>query len=445
MGNVTVDFSKELGKIKDMNSVNNGPAKDGCLDNFDAFRAARIPFARLHDSSFYWRHTVDMLEVFPDFDADENDPGSYDFTLTDLYLDDIERAGTKIFYRLGNRIECEAKKYGAVPPKDFDKWARIAEHIVRHENEGWADGFHRGIEYWEIWNEPDTSGQSCWTGTMTEFIRLFDISLKHLKGCFPDLKFGGPALTHMKNVAFFQEFIPYLKTERPPMDFFSFHRYGTTPEALVRDVLKAKDYMIEAGYPDCELILDEWNYLYGWSPRERLIYTFEAIRSLKASAFISACMIACQNSPLDHLMYYDARPSDFNGLFDRQTLETKKGYYSIFAFSDLAELGTQVETIAEGEGIYALAAKSADGKHGALLLTSYKNETSLDGKEYPPENVKIKWDGLSDQPVRVRVRMLDGERDLCEISGETFGSGAGFHTLPLPLYGTVLVTFEELE
>ena len=44
----------------------------------------------------------------------------------------IEAAGTKVFYRLGHRIEHEVKKYGTLPPKDFKKWAVICEHIIRH-------------------------------------------------------------------------------------------------------------------------------------------------------------------------------------------------------------------------------------------------------------------------------------------------------------------------
>ncbi|MBR4336511.1 MAG: hypothetical protein IKP74_08675, partial [Clostridia bacterium] len=164
MGKVNVSFAETLGRIKDMNSVNNGPDGEFDYGSYDAYKAARIPFARLHDSALNWRHTVDIIHVFPNFDADENDPASYDFTLTDEYLDTIERTGTKLFYRLGNAIEAESKKYGAVPPKDFHKWARICEHIVRHENEGWADGYRRGIEYWEIWNEPDLVSKSCWTG-----------------------------------------------------------------------------------------------------------------------------------------------------------------------------------------------------------------------------------------------------------------------------------------
>ena len=126
--------------------------------------------------------------------------------------------------------------------------------------------------------------------------------------------------------------------------------------------------------------------------------------------------------------------------FDRITYEPLKPYYAFYAFSDLADLGTQVKTTAEGEGIYALAAKSADGKHGALLLTNYRNEFSLDGKEFPPEEVKLSWNGLSDGPLRVTVRTLDNERDLEKTDERTIADGA--LTLTLPLFGTVVVNFD---
>ena len=443
MGKIEIAFAEERGKIKDMNSVNNGPDGEFDYGSYDAYAAARIPFARLHDSAFNWHHTVDVICVFPDFDADENDPASYDFTLTDEYLDTIEKTGTKIFYRLGNSIEPESKKYGAVPPKDYRKWARICEHVIRHENEGWADGFHRGIEYWEIWNEPDLVGHQCWTGTISEFIEFYDVASRHLKGCFPDLMIGGPALTHVKRTEWWDEFVPYLKEKKPPMDFFSFHKYGSVPEKFAEDVEIARNYLNEAGYPSCELILDEWNYLLGWQPKEKVHHSYQALHTLKGASFAAAVMTVCQRTSLDHLMYYDARHSSyFNGLFERYTWENLKPYYAFYAFADLADLGTEVGVRTEGEGLYALAAKSADGKRGALLLTNYRNEITLDGKGYEPEEVKIGWTGLSDKPVRVTVRLLDNEHDLSEISGETFGSGAGSHTLSLPLFGTVLVKYD---
>ena len=70
---------------------------------------------------------------------DAEDPASYDFVETDDYLKTMRAAGTEPFYRLGQSIEHWIKKYGVNPPADFDKWAAICEHIVRHYNEGWAD------------------------------------------------------------------------------------------------------------------------------------------------------------------------------------------------------------------------------------------------------------------------------------------------------------------
>ncbi|MBP5609912.1 MAG: hypothetical protein J6X72_01025 [Clostridia bacterium] len=301
------------------------------------------------------------------------------------------------------------------------------------------------MEYWEIWNEPDLIGHQCWTGTISEYIDLFDIAIRHLKKCFPEIKVGGPALTHVKRVEWWTEFIPYLKEKKPPMDFFSFHRYASTTEQFTRDIAIVKDYMVECGYPDCELILNEWNYLLGWEPRETLLHSYRTIHALKGAAYNAAVMITCQNTALDHLMYYDARQSTvFNGLVDQISYEPLKPYYAFYAVSDLAELGTQVKATAEGEGIYALAAKSKDGKRGALLVTNYRNELSLDGKEFAPEEVRISWDGLGEGPVRIRVRMLDNDHDLTEVSSETFGSGAGTRVLTLPLFASAVIDYEKL-
>ena len=137
---VTVAPAQALGAIKPMHGVNNGPVVkkpggDQVRGNFEDYKAARIPLARTHDSINCvsgGAHTCDINAIFPNFDADENDPKNYDFVFTDHYLDNIRRAGTHIFFRLGQTIEHGPKKYGVLPPKDFGKWARICEHVIRH-------------------------------------------------------------------------------------------------------------------------------------------------------------------------------------------------------------------------------------------------------------------------------------------------------------------------
>ena len=143
-----------LGPVKPMNAGNNGPI-DGTMESYTALR---VPYARTHDTALgaeYGGHCIDINQIFPDFRANANHPRSYDFTNSDVVLQDMLKAGTKPFFRLGQSIEHQTKKYGIYPPGNNKKWARICEHIIRHYNEGWEDGYHMGIEYWEIWNEPD--------------------------------------------------------------------------------------------------------------------------------------------------------------------------------------------------------------------------------------------------------------------------------------------------
>ena len=145
MATITVDFGKNRGAVRPMHAVNNGPAGSAVrgTSNAEAYRAAGIPYARLHDSAFCTAYggefSVDVHRIFRDFTADENDPASYIFGPTDEYLANIVAAGAEPFYRLGAAIE-HGYKYGTYPPADSAKWARICEHIIRHYTEGWADG-----------------------------------------------------------------------------------------------------------------------------------------------------------------------------------------------------------------------------------------------------------------------------------------------------------------
>ena len=137
MANITLDFTAAVRPMRIMHAANNGPIKASSVEqsrgNFDTYKAAHIPYARNHDASFCspygGEHTVDVHAIFPDFNANPYDERSYDFTLTDGYLKTITDTGTKVFYRLGSKIEHWVKKYGTIVPADFHKWAVICEHI----------------------------------------------------------------------------------------------------------------------------------------------------------------------------------------------------------------------------------------------------------------------------------------------------------------------------
>lgn len=375
MSEIRVDFNTAVGKIKPMHAVNNGPLKkrsDQTRDNYDEFAAAKIPYMRPHDASFCaaygGEHSIDVHLIFRDFDADPFSPESYDFTLTDEYLERTLSAGTKIFYRLGSKIEHEIKKYGTLPPKDFKKWAIICEHMIRHFNFGWADGHEYDIEYFEIWNEPDLF-EKCWNGTEIQFFELFETAAKHLKACFPELKIGGPALAY--DLGWGEHFLSYMQAHKVPLDFFSWHIYSSEIEPVAQKCRAVRDLLDKYGYTDAESILNEYNLVYDWSPR--FIESIEAIISEKGAAFTASCMLACQSLPLDMLMYYDARPCPFNGMWDFYTMRALKGYYPFVMFSKLYELGTAVKLESDLPKVRAAAAKGVNGDR-AVMLSYFSNE-----------------------------------------------------------------------
>jgi hypothetical protein len=240
------------------------------------------------------------------------------------------------------------------------------------------------MEYWEIWNEPDGYG-GCWGGTMEEFFRFYHIAATHLKTAFPHLKIGGPALAG--DMKWAEAFLAQLKA---PLDFFSWHIYTTSTEIIRRRAAEIRGLLDRYGFGNTESILNEWNYVKGW--KDGFLESLEIIGSIKGAAFDAACMIAGQHSSIDMMMYYDARPMIWNGLFDYYTLRPKWGYYAFTMFGTLYKLGQSVECTSDGEELYAAAACDSSGRRG-LMIAYY-----ADADNAAEKTVRIHgFDGLAEQ------------------------------------------------
>ncbi|MBQ6087220.1 MAG: hypothetical protein IJK96_04085 [Bacteroidales bacterium] len=376
---VKVNTSRVIGPVKPMNGLNNGPLGSQFYnsDRGGAVKAVHIPYARTHDTSewtgYGGEHTIDISAIFPDFSKNVNDPSAYVFKETDRFIKNNLAVGTEIFYRLGQRIEWSVKKYNVNPPKDFKKWAQICEHIIRHYNEGWAEGFHYNIRYWEIWNEPDI-GEPMWTGTEEEFFELYKTASLHLKKCFPDLMIGGPAVANA-TIPFTEHFLDFAAKNRLPLDFFSWHIYTTSPEDIVERCRLVRKMLDERGFKDTESILNEWNYM-----KERYAHlSYRRMGSEIGASFVMAAMQLMQDESCDMMMYYCANPgASYNGLVDRERWEPTKTYYAFQAWDKLSRYGTQVDAetvITSGvEDTYATAVKG-EGNKVAVLVTRYSDDS----------------------------------------------------------------------
>ena len=389
MEKLRFDLTKNDGKIKVLNATNGGPihkrhATDQFRSNFEDYKNAKIPYSRNHDSGIIGNYggpySHDISKIFRNFDADENDPNSYDFACTDEAILVCLETGTKTFFRLGETIEHQIKKHATIPPKDFYKWARICEHVIRHYTEGWADGFYHDMPYWEIWNEPDldaddSPNKRTWGGTMLQYFDLYEITSKHLKSCFPHLKIGGPALAWNEQWA--EEFLKEMQKRNAPIDFFSWHIYSTEPKWMVEKAERMQDLMEKYGYGDAENHLNEWNYVKGWT--DEFQYTINAIHSIKGGMFLLACICAAQDSPIDMLMYYDTRPSAFNGVFDYYSYAPLKGYYAMYWYGKFYDMAKEIPSANKIENIYSLCGVDEKGKVLAVL-GHYSDDDNAAGK-----------------------------------------------------------------
>lgn len=374
-----VDFSKKAGIIKPLHGVNESPIVfNGSLPEFIE---AGIPYVRLHDVGGRYGGScfVDIPNVFPDFNADPEDPNSYDFAFTDAYIATLVNSGVKVFYRLGVTIENyhKIKAYRIHPPADNLKWAKICEGIIRHYNEGWAKGFKYGIEYWEIWNEPENPPM--WTGTKEQFFELYRVAANYLKKRFPEIKVGGYAscgfyaITGENTSSFYKSFVQYFNDflkyisapgTRAPLDFFSWHLYFANPDTIAKHAEYVRSKLDENGFANVESIFNEWN-------DNTRIDESDLRRTYLGASNVGAAFCIMQDAPIDKAMYYNARPGGvYCGLYEPPN-KLAKSYFVFKAFNELKKLGNAALCESSRDrGIYVCAAISDSGKERAILVSN---------------------------------------------------------------------------
>ena len=399
---MNIDFNTIIGKIKPMHAVNNVPLLGTNEAMHHYVGDAGIPFVRLHDTGGVYgaNRFVDIGIIFRNWDADEYDPDSYDFAFTDWLLTTIDKYKSRIFYRLGTSIETSQhiKAYRIYPPKDNLKWTKICEKIIAHYNEGWANGYKLGIEYWEIWNEPDNfpdiKDNCMWKGTFEEYLELYKVCSVYLKKRFPDIKIGGysscgfyslfpesfvAAANSTDRIDYFTEcfhkFMSFVRENNLPLDFFSWHSYSDVAKNIEYERYVNK-HLSEYGYENTESILNEWNP------------GIERRGTLADSAYVSEMMLRMQNTTCDMLMYYNGDINgSYNGLYNPITKEPFWAYYSVKAFGELYKMGNQVKVTgvpskiscvgAVGYGKYAIVLTNTGNKKSIKINCNVKNEFEI--------------------------------------------------------------------
>jgi hypothetical protein len=416
---MNADFSTKTGDLRrTLHSSGFAPRSVSGGNLAEQVKELNFEYTRTHDHALVnaGQRIIDTHFLFPLMHLDAKDPRNYYFKATDYFLDLSRKAGLKIFYRLGTSIEHSGDKYhfNTLIPEDFDKTAEIYAGIIRHYNRGWGDGYYWDIKYWEIWNEPDglnnmwclPDGDLGVGATEQErkvdfdnrlkkrralFVELFVKCLKRIKSEFPDVKVGGPAMCNF-NVSYFRDILKACKAEGVAPDFISWHYYGSDPDTIIRWADEARVLCDSFGFKDCELIINEWHYLgsYSWgglrnNAPEVVKKVWEGPAShngIDSSCFALATMAKLQTSKYDQSYFYGCSHTGAWGYMDHFRRKYKI-WHALKLFGSIMKDYTAMCASSGGKTVSTLAAKSKDGKTGALLVVDYlgKEDTlSLDVK-----------------------------------------------------------------
>jgi xylan 1,4-beta-xylosidase len=411
-----VDFGTPKGKLRHrLHSSGFMPniSKRRISDFSETFKKLNFLEARTHDQAAAnpGQRVVDTHFVFPNMKAEPNNPDNYFFKATDHLFEICIACETKIMYRLGTSIEHTLdKNFNAVMPDDFEKYAEVLAGIVRHYNHGWADGFQRGIEYWEIWNEADLSPQM-WNASLEEYYRFFGVVAKRLKSEFPEIKIGGPAFTGL-NEKIYVGLLTYCKDNNVPLDFLSWHCYTSDVANLVQQPQTARNLLDTYGFTETETMINEWHYILSWeglhhnvTPKhyKKAMSGPTGMHGIDSAAFNISVISGWHDTPLDSAYYYGYGEGTWG--FVSMFKNLNKNYYSMYLIGQMmTRFPNRVATRGDSKTVSILAGTDNAGKCG-MLVADYRGADL---------EIPITIAGI-EKNNKINVNLLDQISDLKEV------------------------------
>ncbi|MBV9362723.1 MAG: hypothetical protein JOY89_00665 [Solirubrobacterales bacterium] len=378
---ITVDASRPTAIIRSLQGLSGTPLPgDASHPDFTSqFQQLGVNIVRTHDVDCTGTSDIDgagVNRIFPDPSADPNDPRSYNFGPTDKAVLSIVRSGAQVEYSLGRSdLSCAGITVNNAPALDPDLYAAVARHVAQHYNDGWANGYHLHIRYWEIWNEPDLV--PFWSGRADQFYALYAATARALKSLHPWMQIGGPALTTNNDLTGYREsLLAYIRANQLPLDFYSIHHYTDFTEDPIDFVRLGDQYrqlLDSYGFTRTAIQLTEWNYGLVDNPSDA-----------QRAAFVADSLIYMQNAPLERAFYYRANGANGFALINNDGTLTPTGD----AYAAVGSLNsTPLRLASTGGDTNGLAVEAGRSwsSHGEIrvLISNYEIPAADQGP-FPP-------------------------------------------------------------
>jgi hypothetical protein len=234
------------------------------------------------------------------------------------------------------------------------------KHVVLHYNAAWGRGFRYGIRYWEVWNAPDS--KQFWSGSPAEYYRLYEKTAQAIQAADPDALVGGPALSKPLIAGDYREkFMDFVRLNRLPLDFFSWHFYAVDsndPYVFVSIARQLRIILDARGFGSTKNILDEWNV----DPAA------QDLSSGARAAFAASSLIYMLGGPIDAQSYRRAIAPVSLGNGAADAVGSALG-----AFGALKSTPVLIRTTGgDDAGFVIVAGRSKDNRLVQILISNYQ-------------------------------------------------------------------------
>jgi len=346
---------------------------------------------------------ADTLEVY----RDSGEGPVHEFSKVDDVFDRLLETGLRPIVELSFMPrdlaidpEVTVFDYGAIVsrPRDFERWAALvrdlAAHLVdrygREEVRSWA---------FEVWNEPNLC--VFWAGAESDYLRLYEASVRAVKSIDPEFRVGGPATAA---AGWIDDLLEHCRANELPIDFVSTHTYGLPP-------LDLRPITARFGRPDLPLWWTEW----GVSPRDGA-----PINDSAWAAPLVARGMRSAAGRLDALAYWVASdhfveggdaPALFHGGFGLLTVGNlrKPRFWAIAMLERLGqdELASELDGDGAGSLVEAWASGDPDGRVAIAVWNGTLDQSKGASVRALGRAVTLEVEGLRSRAYELRHYRVD--------------------------------------
>ncbi|MEN3360979.1 MAG: xylan 1,4-beta-xylosidase [Mycobacteriales bacterium] len=307
--------------------------------------------------------------------------------------------------------------YGAIisPPRDWGRWVDLIRTFTAHLVDRYGLAEVRDRWSFEVWNEANL--EVFWTGGLTDYLRLYEVTARAVKSVHAGLRVGGPSSAA---AGWVDELLGHAGDTGAPLDFVSTHTYGSPP-------LDLRPALARHGRPDAAIWWTEW----GVTPQHfnpvndgvfTAAFTARGMRSAAGRLDALAPWVAS-----DHFEELGRPPQLLHGGFGLLSVGNlrKPKFWALAMLNRLGDRELAVELSGDGAGslVEAWAGAGAGGRVALALWNGTLDQSKVDGSELLDRAVTVQLTGLTAVAYRLRHYRVDATHSNLAARWASLGSG----------------------